>query len=131
LIDAGSLVSFVVSGFFSLGLEVLSSRFPILGFPGVALEVEGLIGLRTKRFVLITRRSYLNQRLYRGLIVAALAIVPSGCGEPTLPDTPPGASRSMMENPLGAAEAAKKARPQSAKLKTALENAAKADPRGK
>jgi len=69
--------------------------------------------------------------LYRVLIVAALAVVSSGCGEPTLPETPPGASRAMMENPLGAAEAAKKAKPQSAKVKAALENAAKADPRGK
>jgi len=73
----------------------------------------------------------LDQRFYRGLAVAALAIVTSGCGEQQLPETKPGSSRAMMETPLGAAEAAKNAKPQSAKVKAALENAAKADPRGK
>jgi len=64
------------------------------------------------------------------LVLTAIAIGSSGCGEKQL-ETPPGASRSMMENPLGAAEEAKKAKQLSAKQKVAVENAAKADPRGK
>jgi hypothetical protein len=72
----------------------------------------------------------LNRRLYRVLVITALAIVSSGCGNETLPDTPPGASRAMIENPLGVAKEAKQAK-QSAKTKAAFENAAKADPRGK
>ena len=77
------------------------------------------------------RRFNLNCRSYRFLMAAALAIVSSGCGEKTLPDTPPGSSRAGMENPLGAAKAAKEAKVRSAKTKAALEKAAKADPRGK
>jgi len=76
------------------------------------------------------RRSSLNHRLFRGVFVTALAFVLSGCGEPTLPETPPGASRAGIENPLGAAKAAREAK-LSAKQKAAIENAAKADPRGK
>ena len=72
----------------------------------------------------------LNRRFYLVFVVMALAIGSSGCGEPQLPETKPGASRAMMENPLGAAKEAKQAK-QSAKVKAALENAAKADPRGK
>jgi len=63
-----------------------------------------------------------------------LAFGSFGCGEQQLPETKPGTSRAMMENPLGAAKAANEAKQsakQSAKVKAALENAAKADPRGK
>ena len=56
------------------------------------------------------RRFRLNCRSYRFLIAAALGFVSSGCGEKTLPDTPPGSSRAQMENPLGAANAAKEAK---------------------
>jgi len=72
----------------------------------------------------------LHHRTCRFSIVAALMVLWSGCGNEQLPDAPPGASRAMMENPLGAAKEAKQAKV-SAKTKAALENAAKADPRGK
>jgi len=78
----------------------------------------------------------LNHRLYFGLVVASLAFVTSGCGEPTLPETPPGASRSQMEDPFGVSKKATEKQAEkpakvSPKVKAALENAAKADPRGK
>jgi hypothetical protein len=72
----------------------------------------------------------LNRRLYGGLFVAALAIILAGCGEPQLPETPAGASRSMIENPLGKAADTKQSKV-SAKAKAAYEKAAGSDPRGK
>jgi len=82
------------------------------------------------------RRSNLIQRVYLGLAVTTLAFVVSGCGESTLPETPAGASRSQMDNPFGdskkaAEKPAEKPAKVSPKMKAALENAAKADPRGK
>jgi hypothetical protein len=67
------------------------------------------------------------------LLIPAMAIVVSGCGEKSLPEPSyPGASRDLMENPLGAAAKAKAADAKvSAKANTARQNAAKADPRGK
>jgi hypothetical protein len=75
------------------------------------------------------RRTNLNRRLSWLLIAAALTIVSPGCGNGTLPETPPGASRAAIENPLGTVKAAKQAKV-SAKTKAAMEKAATADPRG-
>jgi len=72
----------------------------------------------------------LNHRLFFGLVVVSFAFVTSGCGEQQLPDTEPGASRSMMENPLGKAGEGKQTKV-SAKAKAAYEKAAASDPRGK
>ncbi len=63
------------------------------------------------------------------LLFAGTLVLPSGCGEQTLPETKPGTSRAFMENPLGAAKAAKEAK-ESAKAKAAQAIADKADPRG-
>ena len=85
-------------------------------------------------------RKYSMRRRFNWLsVLPVLAIVAAGCGEKQLPEPAyPGASRDLMENPLGAAAKLKgaaeaKAASQakvSAKTKAALENAAKADPRG-
>jgi hypothetical protein len=83
-----------------------------------------------RRYNLQRRRNWLS-------VLAVLAIVSSGCGEQQLPEPKyPGASRDMLENPLGAGAKLKgieeKAASQpklSAKAKQAQENAAKADPR--
>lgn len=72
----------------------------------------------------------MNYRWHRWLIVSALAIVVASCGEQQLPETPPGASRSMIENPLGKAAEGKPAKV-SPKAKAAMEKAAGNDPRGK
>jgi hypothetical protein len=76
------------------------------------------------------RRFKLNCRWYRFLIFGAMVIASTGCGEKSLPETPPGSSRAQIENPLGAVKAAKEAKV-SAKTKAAMEKAAQADPRGK
>ncbi len=72
----------------------------------------------------------MNHRSYRCLVAALIAIGSSGCGEQTLPETPPGSSRAGIEHPLDAAKEAKQVKV-SAKTKAAMENAAKSDPRGK
>jgi hypothetical protein len=70
-----------------------------------------------------------NHRLHRCLVISLVGIGFLGCGEQQLPETPPGASRAMIENPLGKAEG--KVPKVSVKAKAAMENAAKNDPRGK
>jgi len=72
----------------------------------------------------------LNQRFLFGLVVTSLTLITSGCGEQQLPETPPGESRAMIENPLGKAGEAKPGKV-SAKAKAAYEKAAGNDPRGK
>ena len=73
-------------------------------------------------------------------LLPALMLVASGCGEKQLPESAyPGASRDMMEDPVGAAaklkgaeaEKSKASAKVSAKVKAAREKAAQADPRGK
>jgi hypothetical protein len=85
-------------------------------------------------------RTYSLQRLRNWLsVLPVMAIVTSGCGEKQLPEPAyPGASREMLENPLGAGaklKGAEEAKASQAKLspkaKAAHENAAKADPRGR
>ena len=68
-------------------------------------------------------------RFCSSLIVLLLASGSWGCGDQQLPETPPGSSRSMMENPLGKAEG--KVPKVSEKAKAAMEKAAQNDPRGK
>ena len=81
-------------------------------------------------------RSYSMQRRFHWLsVLPVLAIVAAGCGEKQLPEPAyPGASRDMMENPLGAAAKIKGAEEAKAKLSAktsaAREKAAQADPRG-
>ena len=61
-------------------------------------------------------------RLMRLFLLSALVLPVSGCGDKPLPDSPyNGASRDLMENPLGA----------SAKLKGAEEEKAKSKTKGK
>jgi len=94
------------------------------------LEVEGSVILFARRFVLIARRSNLNHRMYLVPVVMALAFATSGCGEKQLPETEPGSSRAMIENPLGKAADNKPAKV-SSKAKAAYEKSAGNDPRGK
>jgi hypothetical protein len=78
----------------------------------------------------VLRRATLKRSTNPLIVLAAAALIGFGCDNyKQLPDSPyPGASRDLMENPLGAA---KKTKALTAKQKAAMENAKKADPRGK